>query len=88
MRLIRRLRIRAWYPPFLAFWSFFFVSIPVLLAIAGAGNPFRIAWYMATGWLTEPLWLAVFPPLILGPLPILLLPFAVTVARDEFINNG
>lgn len=86
MRVWRRLRVRPWYPPFVAFWAFFFISIPALAALAGVGNFFVIVWYLSIGWITQPyghLLPGVFPFVILGPAPILLLPFALKLAPED-----
>ena len=83
MGFVRRLRPRTWYPPFLAFWAVFFVSIPAMFALGGGGNFFEIVWWFATAWLTEPFWRAAFPFLLLGPAPLLLLPFALTLEPED-----
>ena len=87
MRFVRRLRLRAWYPPFMALWAFFFVSIPGMLALAGT-NFFEAVWWFVTAWLTEPFWRAAFPFLLLGPAPLLLLPFALRLEPEHFSHTS
>jgi hypothetical protein len=54
-----------------------------MFALGGGGNFFEIVWWFATAWLTEPFWRAAFPFLLLGPAPLLLLPFALTLEPED-----